>query len=356
MNFFTSADEIINLPISEKERNHHSRDRHAYHVYLSRFCKRYQSLNDREKREVLEQLGVWRIQQHAGYDSDDSIVSVPKASSGQLMKATGRVWRDYTTLEMKDAWRERTRRLNELPVVDGTFDYVPCAVGGEDTEHLEKNTMHALTLDWQQLVQLLKMSLFSNMRNVIGSSQTSYKFGNERVVLYTQCYRKFYMSYLMKLTLFGFPLYTHRLEDYEMPYRYKKERIIHIYSHERFCELFSYGGLNAGVHIKNGLKYMICSKVNLRRGRRNIIGYVMDEDDIQLHIKIEGEENNILLDRPRYDSHDGKFIYPRTSQGGSYLLTQLWPIRIKLNESGQSSYIISYCTQTFEEEVQRLTD
>ena len=138
MNFFTSADEIINLPISEKERNHHSRDRHAYHVYLSRFCKRYQSLNDREKREVLEQLGVWRIQQHAGYDSDDSIVSVPKASSGQLMKAAGRVWRDYTTIEMKDAWRERTRRLNELPVVDGTFDYVPCAVGGEDTEHLEK--------------------------------------------------------------------------------------------------------------------------------------------------------------------------------------------------------------------------
>ena len=344
MNFFTSADQIMNMPISEKERNHPSRKRIAYHVFLSHFCAKVSSLSDREKKDTFRQLGIWRRPVYEGYDSDDdSIMSVPKLATGDLMRAAGRVWRDHTGLDLKEAWKNRASALNLLPEMDGTFREIPEAL--EDPHTLEENTMRALSLDWQNLALLFKQAVFSGMNRLMGDSRASYKFGNERVVVSTQSYRKFYMNYLLKLTLFGSPLYRYELNPHEVPYRSSKQTILHIYSHRRFCELFTYGGLNAGTIIKDGLKYMICAKANLRRGRRNIIGYVLDEDPNQFHVEVEGEENYVLVDKATYNYDQGRFEYPCRVEAGTYQLTQIWPIRMKLNSTGQSSFLISYCVQ-----------
>ena len=90
---------------------------------------------------------------------------------------------------------------------------------------------------------------------------------------------------------------------------------------------------------------MICAKANLRRGRRNIIGYVLDEDPNQFHVEVEGEENYVLVEKATYNYDQGRFEYPCRVEAGTYQLTQIWPIRMKLNSTGQSSFLISYCVQ-----------
>ena len=43
-----SKEEIINIPVSSKERAHHSRTRKCYHVLLSWYFGKYNLLSDKE--------------------------------------------------------------------------------------------------------------------------------------------------------------------------------------------------------------------------------------------------------------------------------------------------------------------
>ena len=338
MDFFTSANEIIQLPISDKERNHHSRQRRGYHVYLSSFCRKFSLLEYDEKREVLIDLKIWRREDIES--DDDSVITPRQPAPDEVMKAAGRVWA-ASTVEVKNAWGERANELNTLPMNDGTFESVPQVLVNNS---LRIEVMHSLTMDWQHTASLFKRSMLSNKNRMIRTSEKRYKFGREEVVLHAQTYRSFFMNYMLKLTIFGNPLFCN-LFPYEIPYRLKKQTIIHIHSHRRMSELFSFGGLDASELCKDGVKYIICGKVNLRKGRKNIIGYIMDEDEEMLHIKVEGEMENIKIRRPAYDSEHGIFQYnPHMAQALTYSLSQLWPVRMKIKESGQIAYILSIHT------------
>ena len=331
MDFFTSAHNILSLPISEKERNHHSRNRRAYHVYLSQFFKEYNELNDDEKRAKLIELRVWRPPE--GYDSDDSVMTAPIPGGRDVMRAAGRVW-NRLNIQLKDAWRERTTLLNARPANDGIFQNVPAFVN----DNVVKD---ALTRDWRYLVSLLKQSIMSNAKKFTQYSETTYVFGRERVVLNKQGYRSFYLSHLLKLSLFGSPLYSNLL-GHEIIYRKKNQTIVFFYSHRRISDLFVFGGLNGTEFLKDGMNYICCLKANLRNQRgRNIIGYVMDEIDDTLLIKVDGQRRYVEIERLQYDGENGRFIYVNGTQADHYSLTELWPLRMKLNRSGQSYYIIS---------------
>ena len=221
MDFFTSAEEILSLSINGKERNHRSRKRHAYHVFLSRFCTKFSCLSYEEKKEKLKEMRLWRVLN--GYESDDSLFTPPQPSSGQVMKEAGRVWNSASN-EMKEAWGQNAERLNILPLNDGTFDYVHLVL----REDMRKNVMESLTLDWRHTASLLRQSIISNERrgNKMSIAFTAYKFGRERVVLYSQSYRSFFMNHLLKLTIFGSPLYSNLL-PHEVVYRFKKNNIVH---------------------------------------------------------------------------------------------------------------------------------
>ena len=49
----------------------------------------------------------------------------------------------------------------------------------------------------------------------------------------------------------------------------------------------------------------------------------------------------VEIERPQYNGENGRFIYVNGTQADHYSLTELWPLRMKLNRSGQSYYIIS---------------
>ena len=168
----------------------------------------------------------------------------------------------------------------------------------------------------------------------------TYKFGNEVVKLQGQKYRNFYVNYLLKLTIFGCPLYSNLL-GHEIPYKTKKQAIVSFYSYKRMEETFDFGGLKATVFYKDQKKCLCCPKVNLKtRSGMNIIGYVMDEENDELRVKVEGQDEYICMRRPEYDNENGKFMYSAECSG-SYLLSEIWPVRIKLKISGQSSIIMS---------------
>ena len=116
-----------------------------------------------------------------------------------------------------------------------------------------------------------------------------------------------------------------------------------IYSHRRFEDLFCFGGLSGGSFYSDRLKYLCCAKANLSRGGRNIIGYVMDEENNMLQVKLDGQERLVNVRRPEYDYERGGFRYEEAEglKANHYSLTELWPIRLKLNTSGQTNYIIS---------------
>ena len=88
-----------------------------------------------------------------------------------------------------------------------------------------------------------------------------------------------------------------------------------------------------------GVKYCCCAKANLKVEHKNIVGYVMDEKGNELHIKIDGRDEMVVVQRPKYNVDLGKFEY--TYENKKYSLTQLWPIRMKLHRSDRIAYIIN---------------
>ena len=176
----------------------------------------------------------------------------------------------------------------------------------------------------------------------MGDSEKRILVGRETVVLYTQAYKSFYMSHMLKLSIFGSPLFSY-LSEHELIHSTINQTIVFIYSHRRMIDLFSFGDLDATTFYKDSLKYVCCAKANLQHRGRSTIGYVMDEDGDVLKVKIDEQNELVNVRRPEYDTQNWQFIYNNDpgANGCVFRLTQLWPIRMKLSKSGQSCYIIS---------------
>ena len=281
---------------------------------------------------------IWQHEDCYEESDDDSVMTGQTPAIGEIMKAAGRLWAQASK-EVKDAWRERANRINDLPLYNGTFESVPHELVEPS---VQTNLIQSLTLEWQYIASLVRNSILSNRRRCIQTSQMTYKFGRESIILHSQSYRSHFMSHLLQLTIFGNPKFLY-LFPYEIPYRSRKQAIVHLFSQRRISDLFTYGGLNASEVKRDGMKYVICCKVNLKHGRKNIIGYAVDKDDDSLDIKIEGRDETIRIRRPGYDNINGKYLCRRDvlDRNGTYSLSQVWPIRIKINKSGHIAYIIS---------------
>ena len=117
------------------------------------------------------------------------------------------------------------------------------------------------------------------------------------------------MNYLLKTSIFGQHPFYSPLLPHEIVHRTKKEVIIHFYSHRRISELFCFGGLNATEVYNQGVKYCCCAKANLKVEHKNIVGYVMEEECNELHIKIDRRDEMVVVQRPKYNVDLGKFEY-----------------------------------------------
>ena len=327
MDFFLSGNEDIpQLPITEKERNHHSRSRYAYHVFLSFYFMKYGELDRNGKVEFLTSVGVWS----SGYESDDSVITPPMPSAIHVMKAASRTWQRMGT-EVQNQWKERAELLNSRPPSDGRIRTQPDFI-------TEADVAHSITMEWRHLAQLLRRTVLSGHN--AERALTSYRFGEETVILHAQKYRSFYFNHLLKLTIFGSPLFSNLL-PHEIVHRSNNQALVLLYSHERAEELFEVGGLSGATIYKNKMKYIMCAKVNMKKDRLNKIAMVLEESGEEIHCRALGDhETTYIFDRPAYEYESGTFSFSdRISHG--FQLNEIWPIRLKINTSSASSIILT---------------
>ena len=89
-----SPADIINLPITEKERNHNSRSRLGRHIYTSYFFILFKSKPIQIQFEWLHRRGI---------AFDDCETAVPSSSISRLASSQWSV----LTVEEQEAWEER---------------------------------------------------------------------------------------------------------------------------------------------------------------------------------------------------------------------------------------------------------
>ena len=118
--------------------------------------------------------------------------------------------------------------------------------------------------------------------------------------------------------------------------------MIHVLSHRRLSTLLKFGGIGATTFHKNGTTLACSAKFNLiTGGRKNIVGCVVDEDELAMKIRIDDKEEMLEMKRPRHN--DGRHTHEHQGSD-SRSLTEIWPVRIKMNSAGIFSFILSSTT------------
>ena len=336
---------ILTLPLTTTERYHKSRDRLSYHLFTSYFHHQFKELQEEEKVAVLRAEGVW-LPEVIDVDDEDasfgSLDTVEVVRCKDVMKLAGMRWRALS-VDKKMAWSDRATEQNNRPRTDGKVVVIPPSLL---IPSLMDNLLHSLTKDWQAMVSHFRSAVMRKPKN--GNSLMSYKFGKERIVLYSQPYRKFHLNHLLETTLFGSPSFS-SLFPYEIVHRTVGECIIHIASLRRLDQLLTLGGLSACIHMKKpGLNYGCCGRVELmNRRKQKIVGYVLDETNATLRVKVDGtnQHNYIEIARPVYDTINGMYIVDEANFDddidNQLLLSKFWPCRFKINKGGSCSIILS---------------
>ena len=147
-------------------------------------------------------------------------------------------------------------------------------------------------------------------RNPMVTDKKVYTFRNEKVKLDLQIIRKFTASHLLLITIFGSPLFCKQLH-HEIVYRTKKEAIVYIHPHTIFSEMLKFGGIDGSNFLNKGVKIHICPKVCLKDNRgRSIIGYVMDEKETLLGVRLEGISGELAwVQAVKYGSNLHSYLY-----------------------------------------------
>ena len=116
---------------------------------------------------------------------------------------------------------------------------------------------------------------------------------------------------------------------------------MHISSQKRIVELFTHNGVCAFEYTSDGnnvgerKRYTCGGKVVLKEncGRcKECIGYVLDEGDGKLSIKLENGEDAKMI-KPKIDKL-GNWVYHNCNDDEQYKIVQYWLIRLKLLNSG----------------------
>ena len=351
MNVNSSSD-VLELFITRREKEHHSRNRLAYHVYLSYYFFDYNS----KKNSSSSSSSSSDDSSTTSTSSSVSIISVV-VPSFVIMQQAARRWNSFD-VNIKRAWKQRAEFLNAQPRVDGLFESLPLSI---EENNLKSYVLANLTSDWRHLVKLFKSMITKRRSTILDRRNSTYTFGNEKIRIGTQVLCYFYVSPLLMFAIFGnSPLFS-SFHDYEIKYDKKNLIIAHIYSHRRLLDLFTYAGLSAVSFLhpnqKSTLKYIACGKASLKsRDGKHIIGYIVNEMNDELEIKLHefidnatGEDKIIKVKRPLYVRDQGKYIYEEIGQQEeegtvgqieTFSLYQIWPTRIKINRHTGASCIL----------------
>ena len=117
----------------------------------------------------------------------------------EVVRCAYRKWR-FMGPYSKEAWEKQAKRLNsrKLP---GWLVSIPNALKDSSI------VMKSISLEWELLVKVFKEAIERPPSKETLEKNLSYCFGKERVLMRSQTYKSFTMTYLLNHYLFG--------EDYE---------------------------------------------------------------------------------------------------------------------------------------------
>eukprot|EP00978_Attheya_sp_CCMP212_P008128 scaffold18931_cov62-Attheya_sp.AAC.4 len=287
-----SAVAIVNLPLNEKEDGHPGRIHKAYHIYLSRFFMDFKELSLSDKNEFLNLYA--NINSDGDNNDDDSDVNSL----------------DTPPRPNLDGWQQRTNWFNSRPI-PGKFLSFPDGA----CDHPE--VLNAMTLDWARMVSLFRSCVTRRQKQT--QSSVSVFFGKEKD--------------LGKLHL-----------D-EVVLQSKKKCLIHIASEQRMRNLFIQEGLCASSFMIKGFRHTCSSKVNMMKDGKNCIRYIVDESANGNVWRVQLVTNKMCsLTKPPFESKERKYQYSDPNEVQGRVITEYWPIRILLLNSGHGRLSLNRVT------------
>ena len=106
-------DEIINLHVYSKERVHHSRSRKGYHVFLSWYFGKYNSLSEEAKHEIFPSSIPTMTFNVNDDKSFESFLTTPAIHLSMVIKVDASLWKS-STREYQDECVQCANRLNMI--------------------------------------------------------------------------------------------------------------------------------------------------------------------------------------------------------------------------------------------------
>ena len=195
-----------------------------------------------------------------------------------IFKTACSIWSSIYSTEQKDAWDQRAKRLNKRRI-PGEYAALPLCLYNSNIYELTRAIQQSLNLEWQELRRLWKCLLTRSM--AFKARQKHYTFGKEVVKIGRQSYGCFFLSLLLRQSLFGNN--NNLFLKTEVVRKTKKKTLIHIASTRQMKDIFSQNGECASSFQCNSpsnvpLKENTCAgKVFLTLKGKNLTGYVVDE-------------------------------------------------------------------------------
>lgn len=323
------------------KKKNRGRNRCGYGVFLSMFFVDFKTLSPDTKSELLVAHAV-REDDEIDLISIDSTLTPPDRvppSVHEVIRLAARHWR-LLPPSVTDAWNERAEILNSRPL-SGKFIKIPKVI------KVSSDVIKSMTLDWEEFTRQFTDSIRRNPKK--GDSERRFKFGNKTVTLHNMTYKNTYLSFLLKLCLFGRDLSN--FTENEMVFRKKKTTVVHIASKQRMCELFTLNKLccvtkdvdNAeGTDV--GSTYFCCGKVCIMRDGKELVGYILSESRLFWKVKLETNDM-VLIRKVNFvtGKNTGSYFYETDDKRNRMRVTEYNPIRIKIYESGKITMILNRC-------------
>ena len=318
---------ILNLPLSEKEREHKSRNRIGPHVFLSRFFFDFKKLSPDEKTDLIYGASGTAP---SPYDDIDSVDTPPdqRIPVGEISR---KAWHHYRCLpaDMKEAWGKRARKLNKLPV-PGRVTVLPREIEEYQIQDLLTVT---ITDEWQRSTKILHNALRKDPP--AGQAMQTLCFGKEKVLLGTQAIRTLPLSPLVRRVLFG--------QDFQkvmgnIIYMTKKVVLLHLHSNREVIRILSVAGLCGVLHDEGEDRVnSCCGKIIFgyrHDNSKEATGYVMRVNRRRWEVKMQGSNESILIRPPIVNKRTSQYLIKPTDGNHIYFVKEYSPIRIKISMLG----------------------
>ena len=124
MDLIVTPEEVMNLPLCEKDAHHHSRKRLGYYAHLSYYFKLFLELDVDFKRSMMIEHGVWQDEDDISFDS---ALTPRLPMCFEVSKAASRKWNSIAH-NTKEAWKDSAIELNSCPSTDKRLAIVLAAV------------------------------------------------------------------------------------------------------------------------------------------------------------------------------------------------------------------------------------